>query len=46
VQAIGWSDQASTLEEIARKLAAIAKLIRTGKKEAPHAVPAFPQRNY
>jgi hypothetical protein len=37
--------QAATLEDMARTIEVIAKMIRSGTAEV-HAVPAFPQRNY
>jgi len=40
-----FNDQATTLEEIARTITDIAKMIRSGHAEV-HAVAAFAQRNY
>ena len=45
IKLIGWVDQAVTIEEMANRLEAIAKMIRSGKTET-HTVAAFPQRNY
>jgi hypothetical protein len=45
IKLIGWSDQAAALEEMARTLEIIAKMIRGGRIDV-HAVPAFPQRNF
>jgi hypothetical protein len=45
IKLIGWADQAATIEEMANRLEAIAKMIRSGKTET-HTVAAFPQRNY
>ena len=45
IKLIGWADQAATIEEMANRLEAIAKMIRSGTIET-HMVAAFPQRNY
>lgn len=45
IKLIGWGDQARTLEEMARAIETIAKMVRGGQIETA-TVAAFPQRNY